>query len=156
MDPRSSSPYQADRLAAAKSRHILVVEDNRGDVFLIRESIQAASLEAPLHVVHDGAKAIEFIEETERNPSAPCPAVVILDINLPKKTGRDVLARLRVSRRCADVPVLVVTSSDSERDREDMARLGVSGYFRKSSEYDDFMKLGVLVKSMLEGTAGPS
>lgn len=128
------------------------MEDNKGDVFLIRESIQAASLEAVLHVVQDGEKAIKFFETTDTDPSQPCPSLVILDINLPKKPGREVLNFMRLSRRCAAVPVLVVTSSDSQRDRDEMARLGVNGYFRKPSEYDEFLKLGPIVKDMLKTT----
>ncbi len=71
---------------ARRSRppQILVVEDNRADVFLIRESIQIAHIDADLYVVQDGDKAIRFFEEADRDAAAPCPALVILDINLPK------------------------------------------------------------------------
>jgi len=130
-----------------------VVEDNKADVFLIRESIETASLNAAIYVAQDGARAIKFLEDADHDPAAPCPDLVILDINLPRKPGREVLRYMRVTRRCARVPVLVVTSSDSQKDRDDMARLGVSGYFRKPSDYDDFMKLGSLVKDVLGGAA---
>jgi DNA-binding response OmpR family regulator len=128
------------------------VEDNRADVFLIRESIEIAQVNAALHVVQDGDKAIKFFEQSDRDPSAPCPDLVILDINLPKKPGREVLHQMRQSRRCAGALVLVVTSSDSERDRDEMGKLGAKEYFRKPSEYADFMKLGQVVKGLLEGT----
>jgi len=78
-----------------------------------------------------------------------CPALVILDINLPKKHGGQVLQHMRSTRRCADALVLVVTSSDSARDRESMAKLGANGYFRKPSDYEQFMKLGGLVRNLL-------
>lgn len=126
------------------------MEDNRADVFLIRESIESACPDAILHVISDGDKAIEYFEQTDRDESAPGPALVILDINLPKKPGHVVLDRMRASQRCASAPVVVVTSSNSERDRERMGQLGVSGYFRKPSEYEEFMKLGGLVKEILE------
>ncbi len=129
-----------------------MVEDNRGDVFLIRESIETASVAATLHVVQDGDKAIKFLERAGSDPDTPCPALVILDINLPKRSGRDVLQFMRINEHCAHVPVLIVTSSDSQRDRDDMARLGIHGYFRKPSEYDEFMKLGPLVKQTLTET----
>ena len=119
-------------------------------MFLIRESIVLASVDADLHIVADGEKAIQFFEQADSDPSAPCPDLVLLDINLPKREGREVLHHMRNSRRCAQAAVLVVTSSDSERDRQDMAKFGVKGYFRKPSEYDSFLKLGEVVKSMLE------
>jgi DNA-binding response OmpR family regulator len=84
--------------------------------------------------------------------SLPCPALIILDLNLPKKSVHEVLHRIRQTRRCANAAVLVVTSSDSERDRDEMAKLGIKDYFRKPSEYENFMKLGELVKSLLRQT----
>lgn len=131
-------------------RHILVVEDNRADVFLICEAIRAADLTTDVHVVSDGEKAIKFFEDVDRGESEACPALVILDINLPKKHGGQVLQHMRASRLCANAQVLVVTSSDSGKDREVMANLGVNGYFRKPSEYVEFMKLGELVKGLLD------
>jgi len=129
---------------------ILIIEDNRADVFLIRESIHVAQIDATLHVVPDGEKAIRFFEDADADPSSPCPDIVILDINLPKKQGREVLERMRHSRRCANAMVVVVTSSDSEQDREAMRKLGAASYFRKPSEYDGFMRLGELLKGLLE------
>jgi len=130
-------------------RRIVVVEDNRADVFLIRESIEGAGIDARVDVVHDGEKAIQIFEQIDADTCEPCPALVILDINLPKRPGREVLSHIRRSRRCPHVSVLVVTSSDSERDRSDMSTLGVRGYFRKPSDYDDFMKLGAIVKQLV-------
>lgn len=136
-------------------RSILIVEDNRADVFLIRESIEKARLDADLYVVQDGEKAIRFFDQADQDPSAPCPVLVLLDINLPKKPGRDVLRHMRQSRRCAKSLVVVVSSSDSERDRAEMGNLGVNGYFCKPSDYADFMKLGELVKGLLDRRSEP-
>lgn len=131
-----------------------MVEDNKADVFLIRESIENARLDADLKIVGDGEQAIQFFEQADQDPAAPCPDLVILDINLPKRQGRDVLQQMRKSRRCADAAVMVVTSSDSDKDREDMRKLGVKIYFRKPSEYEKFLKLGDLARQVLE-EAGP-
>jgi DNA-binding NarL/FixJ family response regulator len=87
--------------------------------------------------------------------SASSSRPVILDINLPKKPGREVLQQMRQSPRCADAAVLVVTSSDSEKDRDEMGKFVVKGYFRKPSDYDRFMKLGGLVKELLEARTAP-
>jgi two-component system, chemotaxis family, response regulator Rcp1 len=139
-----------------KRLHILVVEDNKADVFLIREALEAARLEADLQVAPDGEKALQFFEEVDRNDAAPCPDLVIIDINLPRKHGGEVLRHMRNSRRCANALVLVVTSSDSDRDREEMGRLGANGYFRKPSDYHDFMKLGEIVAGLLLKNPGGS
>ena len=149
----SSSPSPSDA-AAKKRRTILIVEDNRADVFLIRESLETAQIDADLEVVSDGEQAIRFFQRAERDLAAPCPALVLLDINLPKRQGRDVLKHLRQSGRCSDAVVLIVTSSDSAHDREEMTELGAKGYFRKPSEYRDFMKLGDLVKTLLADAPG--
>ena len=134
----------------------MIVEDNRADVFLIRESIGLAKVDADLYVVQDGEQAIEFLDWADRDPVAPQPSLVILDLNLPKRPGREVLVEMHHTAHFRNTPVLVVTSSDSERDREEMAKLGAKAYFRKPSQYDHFMKLGDLVKKMLEEPAGPA
>jgi DNA-binding response OmpR family regulator len=128
---------------------ILVVEDNKADVFLIREAIQLAKVNADLHVVHDGEKAIRYFSELDADQNLPAPALIILDINLPKKHGAEVLDEMRHSRRCANALVLVVTSSDSDKDRDEMAKRGANGYFRKPSSYEDFLKLGGVVSNLL-------
>ena len=126
------------------------MEDDSADVFLISEAIHAANPDVVLEVVNDGEKAIRFFEKIDGDDSLVCPSLVILDINLPKKHGGQVLQQMRKTRRCADALVLVVTSSDSARDRETMAKLGANGYFRKPSDYEHFMKLGGLVKELLD------
>jgi chemotaxis family two-component system response regulator Rcp1 len=118
------------------------VEDNEADVFLIQEAIEAKKLPMALHVVRDGEQAIRYFDEADGDISAPCPSLVILDINLPKKQGGEVLKHMRRS---------AVSTSDSARDREQMTELGVNGYFRKPSEYAAFMKLGDVVKRLLVG-----
>jgi len=124
-------------------------------VFLIREAVEGAHLDLDLHVVHDGDKAIRFLEEAEHDPMAPAPDLVILDINLPKRSGRDVVRRMREGLRCGRALVVVVTSSDSERDREEMGKFGINAYFRKPSEYASFMKLGELIQVLLNEASSP-
>jgi chemotaxis family two-component system response regulator Rcp1 len=128
---------------------ILVVEDNQADVYLIRKAIEATRLEATIHVVRDGRAASQFFENVDRSEQAPCPDLVLLDLNLPKRNGDVVLRDLRNSRRCRNALVLVVTSSDSQRDRDAVAAFGVIGYFRKPSDYTEFMRLGELAKAAL-------
>lgn len=129
---------------------MLVVEDNKGDVFLILESIRTAAVDAEVHVVHDGEAARRLLDAADQDPNLPVPDLVLLDLNLPRNTGEDVLKHLRRSPRSKDTCVLVVTSSDSARDREKMTNLGIAGYFRKPSRLAEFLKLGPLVKSFLD------
>src|SRR5579871_2356442 len=148
-DPPSSSASRSETDSPRGQYHILIVEDNRADAFLIRESIEKAGLDAELHFAQDGERAVRFIEQADGDLSAPCPALIILDINLPRLPGREVLLRIKQSRRCAAAPVIVVTSSNSAKDRTDMAQLGVKDYFCKPSSYAEFLKLGDSVKRFL-------
>jgi chemotaxis family two-component system response regulator Rcp1 len=128
---------------------VLIVEDNEADVFLIQEALEASKLPLTLHVVKDGDQAIRFFEKADRDCNVACPALVLLDINLPKKRGDEVLRHLRQSRTCGSALVIAVSTSESARDREQMAKLGANGYFRKPYEYADFMKLGEMVREVL-------
>jgi chemotaxis family two-component system response regulator Rcp1 len=148
-DRLSDSLSPSDDIGARPRRHILVVEDNRADLFLIRDALGAAQVNAEIHVAEDGEKALRFLDAAQNDESAPCPSLVLLDINLPRKKGGDVLRHIRQMSRCADTLVLVVTSSDSPRDRQEMDSLGTNGYFRKPSEYAEFMKLGHVVRALL-------
>jgi DNA-binding response OmpR family regulator len=129
------------------------VEDNEADVFLIREAIESKQLPVALHIVRNGEQAVRYFDKVDADLSVPCPSMIILDINLPKKQGGDVLKYMRRSRRCANALVIVVSTSDSARDREQMMELGANGYFHKPSDYAAFMKLGDVVKALLAGRA---
>lgn len=118
-------------------------------MFLIREALDYAQIKADIEILPDGEKAIQMFHDFDAHDAAPCPDLIMLDLNLPKRAGREVLYAIRHSKRCKDVPVLVVTSSNLERDRAEMAELKVNGYFRKPSEYGEFMKLGEIVKGLL-------
>ena len=128
---------------------ILVVEDNPADVFLIQEAIQAAGIKVPIHVARDGEAATNIFDDADHDDSAACPALVVLDINLPKKNGIQVLQHLRRSRRCREASVIVVSTSNAPKDREDVIENGADAYFCKPSRYDDFLKLGDLILKWL-------
>jgi len=127
-----------------EARRVLVIEDSKADVFLIREALYSAGVRAEIDVVHDGQAALRFLDEEAR------PALVVLDLNLPKYGGREVLRHIRANMRTKDLPVLVVTSSALSQDREELTALGFDGYFQKPSDYAEFLKLGPLVKGLLE------
>jgi len=131
------------------------VEDSKADLFLIREAIAAAKVDAAVVVVNDGHQATEFVDQADRGEGAPCPDLILLDLNLPKKDGIEVLRHIRDSAVCKNALVLVVTSSDSASDREAVKALGFNGYFRKPSVYAEFMKLGPMIRELLKGVTGP-
>jgi CheY-like chemotaxis protein len=132
----------------------LVVEDSKADLFLIRQAVSSAQVDAAVAVVHDGHQAVEFIDKVDAGDGSPCPDLVLLDLNLPKKNGVEVLRHMRKSAACRNALVLVVSSSDSMSDREAVKALGFDGYFRKPSVYAEFMKLGPMIKELLSGASG--
>jgi chemotaxis family two-component system response regulator Rcp1 len=130
------------------------VEDSKADLFLIREAIEAAQVGAAVSIVKDGRQAVEFIDKADAGHAAFCPDLVLLDLNLPKKDGLDVLRYMRNSASCKNALVLVVSSSDSTSDREAAKALGFNGYFRKPSAYAEFMKLAPMIRELLTGATG--
>jgi len=128
--------------------NVLLAEDNLPDSLLIREAIRRESLPIELHVVTDGEQAIAFINRAAADPAAPSPHAIVLDLNLPKIDGFGVLHEVRGIERFKNIPVLVVTSSDSPNDRKEAATLGAE-YFRKPVSYHEFMKIGEHLRQFL-------
>lgn len=119
------------------------------DALLVREAIRSENLPLDVFIVSDGERAIEFITKAENDGEATSPDLVLLDLNLPRIDGFDVLRRLRGSEKFKDIPVLVVTSSDSPLDRAETAKLGAS-YFRKPVTYDEFLAIGKFLRQFLQ------
>ena len=115
----------------------------------MREAIRMEALPLEVYTVADGEQAIEFVARAEGDPEAPSPHVVLLDLNLPRVDGFDVLRRLRASASFSKIPVLIITSSESSTDRQECEKLGAR-YFRKPPSYDEFLKVGKSLKRFLE------
>lgn len=128
---------------------VLLAEDNLPDALLVREAIKLEGLPLELHVVSDGEQAIEFMAKAETDPDAPRPKVLLLDLNLPKIDGMEVLRRIRARDKFKNIPAVVVTSSDSPADRAEAARLHAA-YFRKPVRYGDFIKMGGFLLEFLK------
>ena len=109
-DRPSSSPSQHE-IDKQQTFYIVVMEDNKADVFLVEEAIAFHEIHAVLQVITDGEEAIRRVEES--NKGAPSPDLFILDLNLPKRSGHEILAAVRRSPEYAHIPVLIMTSSDS-------------------------------------------
>jgi DNA-binding response OmpR family regulator len=132
---------------------IVLIEDTGLDVFLVREAILAHGIHADLHTISDGELAFEYVEKMQAG-EVPVPHLFLLDLNLPRRDGHEVLAQIRLSTRCADVPVLIMTSSDSAADHARTTELGAASYFRKPAGYAAFLKLGEIMRALLG--MGPS
>jgi CheY-like chemotaxis protein len=131
------------------SRMVLLAEDSPADVYIVRRSLKKHLPEFELRVVEDGEKAIRYIDNLDGDDTLPCPSAMIVDLNLPKRGGREILQRVRQSRRNRGIPVVVLTSSDSPADRADAASGGASAYFCKPIDLDEFMQIGQVVKDAL-------
>jgi two-component system, chemotaxis family, response regulator Rcp1 len=122
---------------------ILLVEDNLGDIRLMREVLGEINPTACLHVVTDGAEAMDFLGYQGRYLKAARPSVILLDLNLPKMHGREVLARVKANPHLQTIPVIVLTSSEAKSDVESSYKLMANSYLRKPgnwSEFEDMVK----------------
>ena len=132
---------------------ILLVEDNLADAGLVREALEEHGVEGELLVISDGDRAIRFIQSLDTTDN-PCPDLVIVDLNLPKRPGREVLECMRKSAKCRDVAVVVLSSSDAAQDKADAFRLGATQYIRKPLRLSEFLGLGSIFRRMLEDRRG--
>jgi CheY-like chemotaxis protein len=129
---------------------ILLAEDNRGDVLLVQKALALHNVSYHLHLVQDGGEALDFLARIGIGREAPCPDLILLDLNLPKVDGTAILEELRKHPECACTPVIVISSSDTSRDRQRIEALGVARYFHKPTNLDDFLKLGLLVRQVIQ------
>jgi len=129
---------------------ILLAEDNPGDVYLVRRALEKHGFrEVELTVVDNGQAALRYMERVDSDDSLQPPDLALVDLNLPRATGNRILTRIRDSRRCAAIPIIIVTSSDSPVDRAAAAELGATSYFQKPVDLAGFMQLGRIVRDAL-------
>jgi CheY-like chemotaxis protein len=119
----------------------------------MREAIGNTGIDVEIEVVQDGHEATRYFDAVSASENMPCPDLILLDMNLPRQSGDEVLRHLRASGRCSSAKVLIVSSSDAPRDVASVEAFSLSGYFKKPSSYAEFLKLGPLVKSLLESGA---
>lgn len=132
---------------------ILLAEDNPADVYLIREALSEHGVDYQMRVVSDGRDLLRIITGEERSAETKNLELIILDLNLPRHDGIEILERLRETK-LAHVPVVVLTSSDSPRDRQLATRLGAARFLRKPSGLEQFMSLGAIFKDLLQRHGG--
>lgn len=120
---------------------ILLVEDNPGDVRLTREALRDAKMLNELHVVADGVEALAFLRREPPHTAAPRPDLILLDLNLPKMDGREVLSAIKSSPDLRSIPVVVLTSSGAEEDVARSYDLHANCYVRKPVELQSFLNV---------------
>jgi CheY-like chemotaxis protein len=128
---------------------VLLVEDSPTDIFVITEVVEACGLGLRLEIARNGREALTYLEELAKGRELPCPALVLLDLNLPKVNGIEFLRQLRNNSRCHGMRVIVVTSSTAEGDRKAVQSLGVEAYFQKPRSLAAYSGLGELAKRHL-------
>jgi len=120
---------------------ILLVEDSAGDVRLTLEAFKDAKVHVKLHVASDGAEAMAFLRREGTHSNVPRPDLILLDLNLPKKDGREVLAEVKGDSNLQTIPVVILTTSESEADILKSYSLHANCYITKPVSLDGFLKV---------------
>ncbi len=128
-------------LEALRAIEILMVEDNPGDVRLTREALKGGKVWNQLHVVEDGVAALDFLYRRAPFQSAPRPDLILLDLNLPKMDGREVLSRIKSDDTLKTIPVVVLTTSQAEEDVVRAYRLNANCYVTKPVDLHQFNRI---------------
>lgn len=123
-----------------KPIEILLVEDSPADILITREAFQDAKLLNTLHAVEDGVQALEFLRHQGSYASAPHPDLILLDLNLPRKNGREVLAEIKGDPELRSIPIIILTTSSADEDIVKAYDLHANCYVVKPVGFDNFFK----------------
>ena len=137
-------------MESAAPYRIWLAEDNPGDVRLFREALNNTGVSFELTVAPDGQKAIALVTKTAENQAIPRPHLIVLDINLPRHNGDEVLRQIRSHQSLDRIPVIMLTSSSSPADEQAVGGMGAL-YIQKPSDLDGLMSVGILIDQLLKG-----
>lgn len=121
--------------------HILLVEDNDGDILLITEAFEESNFDLKLTILKDGQESIDFLNKKEKYKDSMAPDLVILDVNLPKLNGHQVLAYIKNNEKLKHIPVIMFTTSSSENDIRLANQNNANCYITKPVEVEDYLKV---------------
>ena len=124
-----------------KPVEILLVEDNAGDVDLALEALEDSKIRNTVHVVGDGEEAMAFLHRTGKHTTVPRPDIILLDLNLPKKDGREVLAEIKADDNLKRIPVVILTTSQAEEDILRSYNLHCNCYITKPIDLHQFIRV---------------
>lgn len=135
-----------------RQTHLLVIEDSPADVVLLRRALAMAELDCDLTVVDDGAEALALFRQ---GSETRVPDLAIVDLNLPKHSGLEVIAQMRANPAFADVPVVIMSSSSAPRDRSSLEKFRIRRYIVKPADLDEFMRIGWQIRELLAPSRTP-
>jgi len=124
-----------------KPIQVLLVEDNPGDADLTKETLETSKLRVELTVVIDGIEAMRFLRRQDEHAQAPRPDLILLDLNLPKKDGRQILSEIKADCAIRGIPIVILTSSDAEKDVAQSYMLGANCYVTKPVDLKAFQSI---------------
>jgi CheY-like chemotaxis protein len=127
--------------ADSRSIEILIVDDNQGDIRLMREALKESTLRNNLHVAEDGIEAMAFLHRQGPYQNAPTPDLILLDLNLPRKDGRQVLAEVKNDPVLQRIPVVILTTSSADQDIVDTYNLHANCYVVKPVGLNEFLRI---------------
>jgi two-component system, chemotaxis family, response regulator Rcp1 len=144
----------AQRKAVAERRaEILLVEDNAGDIRLIQEAFKEGAFLSHLNIARDGEQALSYLRKEGLYRNSPRPAFIILDLNLPRKDGREVLAEIKKDKNLRQIPVIILSTSTSEEDITRAYDLHANCYIPKQLDMDHLITLGKSLEEFWLNTA---
>jgi two-component system, chemotaxis family, response regulator Rcp1 len=152
VPPEPREDGNTESPARARASSVLLIEDNPSDVYVIRQVLNGCGVSIRLFVATDGEEALSMLEASTETFQGSEPSLILLDWNLPKLSGAEVLAYLRGTDRWRDTPVVVVTSTNSPAERREMNRLGAA-HFRKPTDLDAYLDLAKIVVEKLPRTS---
>jgi CheY-like chemotaxis protein len=130
-----------------KRIHILLVEDNEGDILLTTDALEEGKIINKVSVVKDGKLAIDFLNNREPYVDAEIPNLILLDINLPKKNGHEVLKYIKGSEKFRHIPIIMLTTSSSEKDIHEAYNHYANCFITKPVDVDEFMEAVTKIES---------
>jgi CheY-like chemotaxis protein len=137
-------------IEAGKARlRLLVVEDNPSDVALLRLALARAEVDCDLTVFDDGSEALDLARQRGKYASAAAPDLMVLDLNIPKYDGLEILEALRANPAFENLRVVVLSSSSSPREKANIERFHVTQYITKPLDLNEFLRIGVVLKELL-------
>ncbi|MDP1934145.1 MAG: response regulator [Nitrosomonas sp.] len=132
---------------------ILMIDDNPTDVLLIKEAFAFCEADSEIHVAEDGVYALEFLKRQGQDLHAPRPDLILLDLNMPRRNGFEVLAELKADPELNTIPVIIYTSSVTKEDIRAAYNSHANGYIRKSVDFDECIKTAQSIKDFWFSTA---
>lgn len=120
---------------------ILLVDDSPTDVMIAKEALSLSTVKNPVHVVSDGDEALDFLYRRGKHSDAPRPGLILLDLNLPRRSGQEVLATIKTDDNLKSIPVVVLTTSHAQSDIQKSYRLHANSYITKPVDFDQLAKV---------------